>query len=318
MTGGDFFDGSDRRNDAAYGCEVSDYALDQVDYPRDSFASIAIRVMVLMLSFFFYFFFQIAFFLPGFNYLNAGIFVLATILFLLAFTSDGNTAAIKNFKGKKMPYGSPNIYKACSGSRPEDARGIGSTWISMKGNYYAISFFENKYRDSNIKQVYDTVQRSPSIIWMSSKVWVLTAFASLLASPFFYRLANPVFGQAAETDIAALVMDRLVFYFPSVLALLCAVACLVFRKTRHKLLYACAKRIVENNYAADMRVKTYGMIENAMSRKWFYNECPNCGNTASKNVTACEFCGSPLEIVSYNEIDHDRMHRLEMKEGEHV
>lgn len=303
-------------DEEVFGSEVADYALDNVDYPRDSATSIVIRVLTAALTIFFYFGVQFLAF-SGFNLLNTGIFGVSVILFLLSYTSDGNTVGLKNFKGKTVPYGSENIYRAWEGSRPEDARGVGGTWISPKGTYYAISFFEKEYRDSSLKQVYDTVQRTPSIVWMNSVVWVLLASACLVLNCFFYRLVIPVFENATMTDIAFKFMDEFIFYLPSVLALLSAIACLVFRKMRHKLLYACAKRIVENNYATQMRIKSFGVIENTMRRKWFYNECPNCGTKAPEEATACEFCGSSLEVVSYDEIDHDRMHRLKM-EDEHV
>lgn len=279
---------------------------DSGNYPQGSFAYFAVEIGSLLIMFIIsciVHFYHV----PGFNLLNSVMFIVATILFIIAFSSDGNTGEIKNFKGKSVPSGSGNIYRAWEGMRPNDSYGTETTWASHKGNYYSISFFEKEFRDSNLKQVYETVQRTPSIVWLSSKVWIFIAIICLISNLFFYEMVIPVFEKATMTDEAFAFMDEFVFYFPAGLAIVSGIICLAIRKNRHKILHECAMRIAEDNFAAGVRIKTIGVIEDKMSSKWFYDECPNCGSIAPTDATACPFCGSSLEAL---DPEAENIHRL--------
>ena len=239
---------------------------------------------------------------PGFNLVNISLFLLTTIVYLIAFSDDGNTRALKLFKRKKVPGGSGPIYRAWAGSRAPDAYGVGRSWTSRKGYYYAISFAEKEYSESNLRQVHETVQRTPAIVWMNSMVWIIISILCLILNFVLYPLVYRFYDRA---DIR-----EFIFYLPSAMGLISSIACLVFRKTRHRILHACAKRIVEDNYATKVRLETIDVIEDAMSRKWFYDQCPNCGSLAPKDVTTCQFCGSSLEVLSEAEMDPNAVHRL--------
>ena len=270
-------------------------------YPRNTRAKIVVDVtiVILMLSLV-----VISFFMQfqGFNLLSISIFLVTTFVYLIAFSDDGNTSELKQFRTKEVPNGSGTIYRAWGGMRSPNAYGVGRSWASRRGYYYAISFSEKEFYASNIKQVHETVQRTPSIVWMNSMIWIFISILCLILNFVLYPLVYHYYDRA---DIR-----EFIFYLPSVMALISSIACLVFRKTRHRILHACAMRVVEDNYATKVRLDTIEVIEDAMSSKWFYDRCPNCGSIAPKDVTACQFCGSSLEVLSESGMDPDTVHRL--------
>ena len=248
--------------------------------------------------------------IPGFNIPNTIVFAVAFLLFFIYdFAGKGNTKEIKNFKHKDVPGGSGKICREWEEMRPYDYYGTEETWASHKGYYYSISFYNRDNRDSNLRQVYNTVHRTPSIIWVSSFVWMLLAIVCVLCNFFFYELIIPIFERANMTDITFTIMDEVVFYFPCSVALISSIVCLALGRTKHKILHACAKRIVEDNYATDVRLKTFGVIETRLGYKWFFDKCPNCGQEAPTDITTCEFCGTSLEALDADP-DMPGIHRL--------
>lgn len=283
---GDFFDNNDGPID-----------LGLPDLEKGSFKYYASRVGIILVLIVFgccMNFFRFS----GFNIPNTIVFALAFLLFFIYdFSGRGNTKAIKNFKQKDVPGASEKICREWEEMRPYDYYGTAETWASHKGNYYSISFYNKDNRESALREVHKTVHRTPSIIWVSSLVWLIIAIACVMCNLFFYELVIPIFEKAKMTDITFAIMDEVVFYFPCVIALISGIICLALGKSRHKILHACAMRIVEDNYASNVRIKTMGVIETRLSYKWFYDKCPNCGQEVPTDITTCEFCGSSLEVL---------------------
>ena len=112
------------------------------------------------------------------------------------------------------------------------------------------------------------------------------------------------------TDQAFKFVDDLLFYFPVVLAFLCSVACLFFRLTRDKLMHECALRLAADNKAAELRRLAEKEIEEEMRKKYFYNECPNCGSKPPMSSQSCPVCGFSLEVFSIKDVDPGKIHHL--------
>ena len=112
------------------------------------------------------------------------------------------------------------------------------------------------------------------------------------------------------TDEAFAFIDDFVFYFPAGLTLLCAILCFAMVKVRDSLLHKCAVRIVEDNNAAYEKMKTENYIAQALSSKWYYNNCPNCGADAKKDTRICTHCGTSLEVKNIATEQVSSVHRI--------
>ena len=75
-------------------------------------------------------------------------------------------------------------------------------------------------------------------------------------------------------------------------------------------LYKCALSIVEDNNAAFDRMKTEASIALALSNKWYYNNCPNCGAEAKIDMRNCNHCGSSLEVKDINKEQVSAVHLI--------
>ena len=248
--------------------------------------------------------------IPGFDYLTTIMFVFTTVIFIIALKQKRDFTDLKYFRSKKkIPYFSGNIYYS-DGIRPKFSIGSKTTWASLYTKEFAISFFDNDTKEQNIKEVHETVHRVPRIVWWSAKVWLISAFVCFFGSFIFYEAVIPNFENMVMTDEAFAFIDNFIFYLPASLALLCSVACLVLRIIQNNLLHECAKRLAKDNQAAEERRNTIGAIESVISKKWYYNVCPNCGSAPAATFKSCPYCGTSLEVTSVEGIDQRLMHRL--------
>lgn len=248
--------------------------------------------------------------IPGLEFGNLGIFCLAAIIFAIALKQYGRTAAISDIKGRGAYRGFGHVWK---GTQPVDSISDKQSWAGKYLNRYRITFYDKEFGEENVKLVKETIARTPKIIWMNSFVWLALGIISAFSTFFFYETIIPIFENMYMSDEAFAFIDELVFYFPALFALLCSIACLVFVIIKDILLWKCATRIVNNNLASDRQAKTAEAINTFLGEKWYYNICPNCGSGPFMTLTECSFCGSSLEVMSFEKGFPGAVHRVAVK-----
>ena len=237
------------------------------------------------------------------------LFAAAGVVFYFSLRGNRDLTDLKHFHGKDTPYFSGNIYYMPDGSRPYYSVGSKTTWASKSDKSFAISFFDNETKSDNLDEVHKTVRRTPWIVWIHPAVFIVLAAIMPLMAFGFYEAVIPYFENMIMTDEAFMFVDYAVFYFPSGFALFCAVSCLVLRVIKINVLHECALRIAEDNKAAEDRRNTIGEIESVVGRRWYYNECPNCGALPPVALKSCPHCGSSLEVPTSKATDPRIMHR---------
>ena len=243
----------------------------------------------------------------GLDLINLGIFCFSGLLFYLALKEYKRTAALNGFMRLFRPVYSGKIWR---GRKPYDRNGDKYTWVGKYEKNYYISFTDKEFGSENARKVKETMTRTPRIIWMNSFVWLVIGVISFFTTFWFYERVIPYFEQATMTDEAFAFMDDFIFYLPSAVTLLCSIACLIFVHVKDNLLYKCAARIVEENKAEEERLRTQEYIASQLSKKWYYNVCPNCGSAASDDVRACTHCGTSLEVGSFESEHSTAVHRI--------
>ena len=247
--------------------------------------------------------------IPGLNFVNLGIFCASLVIYIMALKETGRTSDIYAFDYIDLNRVGGRVWKA-KGYRPADAKGDKRTWASKKTCQYSISFFDREFGVENANKVYEAKKRTPKIVWMKTKVWGTLMLISFIANFFFYEVVIDVFENMIMTDIAFFFIDEVVFYFMSVLSLLFSIAALVCINARDRILHECALRIVEDNMAFEERNKTEQFIHSQLSKKWYYNRCPNCGAQVSNAITCCLSCGTSLEVPSFADTVPGSVHRI--------
>lgn len=235
---------------------------------------------------------------PGMNLLNLGIFAVSVVIFIVALRQYSRTEQVREIKGDPRNRYFGRIWKGPN--QPLSSKTDKNSWYSTYDNAFCIALHDKDFGEENVAMVYETVNRTPKIIWMNSFIWLAIGVISFFSTFIFYELVIPVFENMYMSDEAFELIDDLVFYLPSLITLLSAVSCLVFVKIKDNLLYKCAQRIVNNNLAAGTRSKTEQKISTILGDKWYYNNCPNCGSGPFMTLTSCSFCGSSLEIMSFD------------------
>ena len=233
---------------------------------------------------------------PGLNLINLIIFSISGVFFFLGLKEYDRTEILNEFKGDYKPKIMGHVWK---GYYLNGKHGDKVTWANERDKSYRIAFFDREYGAENTRIVREMMERTPRILWMKSFTWLGIGIISFISTFFFYELVIPFFENASMSDYAFAFFDELVFYFPSIITLLCSIACFVIMKIKDDLLYKCAVRIVNENNAAEKRLRTESYITSKLSKKWYYNCCPNCGAEASRALRSCTFCGSSLEVRSF-------------------
>ena len=247
---------------------------------------------------------------PGISLLTLVITVAAYFIFFFTLKHyDRFYALIKVRSGARHVYG--QVWK---GNDPpqKTKNGNNRSWADKYG-FYRIAFFDQDYGEQNAITVYEMMKRTPGIIWMNLYVWLIIAIVATASTFFFYESVIPIFENMTMTDEAFALIDEVVFYTPSGLTLLCALASLLVVNVRDSLLYKCAQGIVRDNVASDQRLKTEEEIEAVLNEKWYYNICPNCGAPASDALRSCTSCGSSLEVKDASGGYDSSMHRIPSK-----
>jgi len=250
--------------------------------------------------------------IPGLNYVNLIIFIVSGVFLFVALKEYDRTSKIREIK-RNGPYKTfGHIWK---GGMASKEKSDSKSWYGY-GKSFDISLFDEDFGDANAQKVYELVKRTPKIIWMNSFYWLIFALISLFVNIFYYEMVIPFFENAIMTDFAFNFFDYLTFYFPSVVCLLCSVSCFVFVKIKDNLLYKCAVRIVDDNNAVMKRINTEVSINNKLSRKWYYNVCPNCGAKPSPVLKNCNHCGTSLEADFKGGGQPSSFHRIPVEEKE--
>jgi hypothetical protein len=247
--------------------------------------------------------------IPGMDLFTLGIFTVSVVFYVLGLKGYKRTADLYHLKS----FDGINKIQVWNAEFTEYGPSSVSDKVSWAGKYdnrYRIAFFDRDFGEENVKKVRELMNRTPWIVWMNSYVWLVIGIISAISSFFFYEMVIPVFENMIMTDEAFAFIDDFVFYFPAGLTLLCAVLCFAMVKVRDSLLHKCAVRIVEDNNAAYEKMKTENYIAQALSSKWYYNNCPNCGADARKDTRICVHCGTSLEVKDIATEQVSSVHRI--------
>ena len=233
--------------------------------------------------------------IPGLSLMNCPIYLVSEILFFVALYNSGErTKCVNKLIHDPLETVSGRVWHYAD--YPSRRMIYENSWAGLNDVHkrYEISFND---RAKNAEIVYDTVKRTPRIIWMRSWIWLIPGLIGLVSTLFFYELIIPVFENMIMTDFAFAFIDVLVFLFPSIITLISAICCLVFRCIRDNLLYKCAIRVVSDGKASDKIKKAESGIDSLLKEKWYYDFCPNCGGVSSAKDTSCPYCHSSLEVL---------------------
>ena len=229
--------------------------------------------------------------IPGLNLPSVAMFAVAFFLFIPSFQQSARTSELSDV----LHYGLSKSYvysETYSGVRVGDK----DTWAGKNSKSYRIAFY-GPHGDNNIKEVRETMKRTPKIVWIRPGTWLFIAIIIFVCNFFFYELVIPIFENMIMSDAAFTFFDYLVFYLPKILALGCPIMSLVFVKVRDKYIYECALRLGNEIQSSEQRAVTESAIANALSKKWYHTICPNCGAPASSALKTCTSCGSSLEVM---------------------
>lgn len=254
--------------------------------------------------------------LPGLNLINLTVFVVTGMMYFFIIRDSDRLEPMSQIKAGNLYTSMGRIAHLYHGMQPALTISDKNSWASKFQDYYCIALYDSDFREENARKVYDAYSRTPRIIWVSQYVWMVISIISFFSTFFFYESAIPYFERSVMTDEAFAFIDDFIFYLPSVISLLSAVTCLVLRRIGDNILHKCAVRIVEDNLAAEERLKTEGFINNKLSSKWYYNNCPNCGAEVSRALKSCTFCGSSLEVQSFVSGNSGAVHRISLADEE--
>lgn len=238
----------------------------------------------------------------GYNMLSMAL-VCASFIIYLVFTFDKcDYSSLQRLKNFPRPGNCRPVYNRVSPEGLEDdIKTDGQSWYSKKK--FFIDFDERETKEENIKTVYDALLTWPGILKLTKWHFFFFSLAWALIALFFYEMIIPIFEHATMSDEAFNFIDDLIFYLPSVIALLSAITYIIVEKVRTNLLHKLCVKIVDNNISMKKIKKDEKTIETIKKTKWYFNQCPNCATESTGAV--CLNCGSSLEILedalSYDE-----------------
>jgi len=246
---------------------------------------------------------------PGLNLVNLGMFILSGFIFFFGLRDFDRTFDLIQLRKYKGDY--PAIQgKVWNGLAMAHRKGDKRSSVGKYTNEYRISFSDPEYGVENARKVKETMNRTPKILWINPFMWLVIGLLSFASTFFFYEAVIPYFERMIMTDIAFWFIDELVFYLPSIITLLCAIATEIIKHAKDNILHKCAERIVNDIDAYEARTKTEEEIKDTLSKKWYHNSCPNCGAPASSAIKSCLNCGSSLEVISFESGTVSGVHRV--------
>lgn len=250
--------------------------------------------------------------IAGFNATNLAIFVCTGFMFIPSIIESKRTAALVELRqsGKSDRY----VYSAVNTG---DWNGSRDTMAGKNNKLYRIAFYGTEYGWKNSREVYNTMKRTPRIIWIRPGTWVVISIVLFIVNFFYYECVIPIFERMIMTDYAFEFFDGLTFYLPSFLAFSCAVLSLVFVGVRDKILYECAVRLASEIKTEEKKIETEMFLKTETGKKWYHNICPNCGAKASASLKHCVSCGSSLEVMEGDKyLNSIRRVRYDVNTGE--
>ena len=186
---------------------------------------------------------------------------------------------------------------------PYAVRGSCFTWAAEADVAFEITFWEKKYGESNEKAVFDTVLRTPHIVWINPLVWIIGFIFGLVINPFFYRLVIPIFEHMQMSNSAFTFADEMVFYFPTIISLAFGILYFVTVIAKRRLLYHCVARQAMYIESQNKQAQTQADIDEELSSRKYLSTCPNCGAANTESLYYCSVCGSSLEIISSDSVN---------------
>lgn len=250
----------------------------------------------------------------GLNLINLAVYSASAIILALGLKQYGRMSALKTLKRNSKPNG-----KVWKGEQPIDRTGDRYTWAGKYEKKYCISFSDTEFGTENAVKVKETMDRTPKILWINPFVWLVISVVSFFNTFWFYEMFIPFFENSIMTDQAFAFIDEFIFYLPAAVTLLCSIACYAFMQVKDNLLKKCAIGIIADNEAEVEKRETQGFISSELSRKRYYNVCPNCGSKASNDARTCASCGTSLEVSSAESVDPSDVHQINSEaEEEHA
>lgn len=246
----------------------------------------------------------------GYNIITTIIFFIAFLMFIPSSRERKRFSALRSLK--KSDSFSGSVWRIREYS--DDRVGNDTTWYGKKEKDYCIAFYDKEFGSKNAAAVRETMGRTSRIIWVSTETWMIFAGICVVINIFLYELVVPLLMRSYMAIKARDFFVVLIFILPSVLALIFAVLNFVYVRIRDKLLYECAVRAVNDNKAEEQKRRFERNIDRNLSKKWYYNNCPNCGAEASYSLKSCSHCGTSLEVKSFEGGAAGAIHRL--KEAE--
>ena len=193
-----------------------------------------------------------------------------------------------------------------------------NTWVGKYYTIFRISFREKKYGESNQQAVFDMVQRTPRIVWIDQRVWIIGYVAELIINPLFYHLVIPVFENMLMDDVAFRVIDEVVYYLPAAIWLACGIICFATAKSKRELMYQCVSRQAKYIVNQEELAQKQERINERLKNKKYHSICPNCGAANTESLYFCSDCGSCLEIepseIKTSDIDTSDNNRKDTEE----
>ena len=247
---------------------------------------------------------------PGMNLINLGMYAACILFYSLGLKEYSRTASLYKLNRRYIHDENIQVWNAENKNYGPAAVSDKVTWAGKYDTRYRIAFYDRDFGEENVQKVREMMNRTPKIVWMNSYVWLVIGIITTICNFFFYEMVIPVFENMIMTDEAFAFIDEFVFYFPAGITLLCAISCFAMMKVKDSLLHKCAMRIVEDNNAAYEKMKAENFIVSALSSKWYYNSCPNCGADARNDMRFCNHCGTSLEVKDMKKEQVSSVHRI--------
>lgn len=230
------------------------------------------------------------------NFLSFLFYVATEVILIICVNMAKRTNALRDIRASGNSYGV--VWKGeCSANYIGDD----DNWADKNAERYRISFTQKETRRENIAEVSKAMHSVPGIVWLRTGVWLFISIGLFIFNFFSYELIIPVFERADIGYLTFRFADNLVFYFPSVISLLNAVAFLVVLNLRDEIMYRCAVRIARNVEATNKRSGTEHLISKLLSERWYHSVCPNCGSKMHSKLKTCPYCGTYLEVVDFSD-----------------
>ena len=119
--------------------------------------------------------------IAGFNATNLSIFVFTGFMFIPSIIESKRTAALVELR--KSGQSDRYVYSAVNTG---DWNGSRDTMAGKNNKLYRIAFYGTEYGWKNSREVYNTMKRTPRIIWIRPGTWVVISIVLFIVNFFYY------------------------------------------------------------------------------------------------------------------------------------